>query len=111
ESEATSRSPRTSERSVIRRSPTMNRRVTPLANPPYDVVIAGSVRPPSATCMRPAPSSLLRCLDPFRRASPERVAVFGAKETEMADLGCSHLGWCDGQDFRLDRGKSRAQQF
>src|SRR4051794_18450390 len=94
----------------------MNRRVTPSANltesnPPYDLVIAGSVRPPSATCVRPAPSSLFRCLDPFRRASPERVAVLGAKETERADLGCPPLGWCDGQVFRLDRKKPRAQQF
>src|ERR1700726_4004006 len=54
---------------------------------------------------------LLARLDPFRGASPQRVAMLGAKETEMADPGRTHVGGRYGENFWLDRGKSRAQQF
>src|SRR6266576_6438038 len=55
--------------------------------------------------------SLLARLDPFRGASPQRVAMFGTEKTEMADLGRSHIGRRDGEDFRLDRDKACAKQF
>jgi len=50
-------------------------------------------------------------LDPFRRASPQRVAVFGSEEAHMADGAGAGVGGGDGDDLGLDRGKSRAQQF
>ena len=46
---------------------------------------------------------LLRRLHPFRGTAPERVAVLGAKEAEMAELGRAGVGGGDGQDFRLGR--------
>src|SRR6266851_4141011 len=56
-------------------------------------------------------ANLLARLDPFRRASPQRVAMLGAEETKMADLGRAGIGGRDGEDFRLGRRKSRAQKF
>src|SRR6266478_895916 len=56
-------------------------------------------------------ASLFRRLDPFRGASPERVAMLGTEKTKMADLGHSDVGGRDGEDFRLGRDKSRAEQF
>src|SRR6266852_9417166 len=56
-------------------------------------------------------ASLFRRLDPFRGTSPQRVAVFGAEKTEMADpLGADVRGR-NGQDFRIDGDEPRAQQF
>src|ERR1700676_5478219 len=55
-------------------------------------------------------ASLIRRLNPFRRTPPEGVAMLGAKETEMTDFGGAGVGGRDGQDLRLDRGKSGTQQ-
>ena len=37
-------------------------------------------------------ANLLRRLNPFRRTPPQRVAMLGAEETEMADLGGADIG-------------------
>src|SRR5712671_5376805 len=37
--------------------------------------------------------------------------MFGTEKTEMADPGRSDVGRRDGEDFRLGRDKSRAEQF
>src|SRR5450631_97719 len=54
---------------------------------------------------------LFRRLNPFRGASPQRVAVFGAEKTDMADPFGADVGGRNGQDFRLDGDKARAQEF
>src|ERR1700687_5115558 len=56
-------------------------------------------------------TSLVSRVNPFRRASPQRVAMFGAEETEMTDLCHAGVGGGDGEDFRLDRATARAKQF
>src|SRR6476660_4599777 len=56
-------------------------------------------------------AALLRRLDPFGGASPQRVAIFGPEKTEMADLGRPHVGRRDGEDLRLGRDKACAKQF
>src|SRR4029077_7232378 len=53
--------------------------------------------------------ALLCRLDPFRRTSPQRVAMVGTEKTEMADLVRSHIGWRDGEDLRPGRDISRAE--
>src|SRR5258705_2699539 len=50
--------------------------------------------------------SLFRRLDPFRGASPQRVAMFGTEKTEMADPGHSGVGRRDGEDLRLGPDKT-----
>src|SRR5664280_1648605 len=70
------------------------------------VSVFGSLKIESAMSCR-----LSRRLHPFRRTSPERVAMLRAKETKMADLGRSRVGGRDGQDFRLGRDKSRTKKF
>src|SRR5258708_27830773 len=37
--------------------------------------------------------------------------MVGTEKTEMADLGRSEMGGRDGEDLRLGRDKSRAEQF
>src|SRR5262249_32808370 len=49
--------------------------------------------------------------DPFGHAAPERVAVFGAEEAEMADLAGIDIGRPDRHHLRLGRGEAGAQQF
>src|SRR5215218_4443447 len=44
-------------------------------------------------------------------APRQRVAMFGAEETEMADLGSTGILRRHRDDLGLDRGKTRAQQF
>src|SRR5260370_26042903 len=66
---------------------------------------------PALARVRPTLSGLLRCLNPFRSAAPQRVAVLGAEKAEMADAGHRGLGGRDGQDFRPGRSKSRAKKL
>jgi hypothetical protein len=47
---------------------------------------------------------LSRRLHPFRGAAPERVAMLGSEEAQMADFGRAGVGGSDGQDFRLGCG-------
>ena len=54
---------------------------------------------------------LLARLKPFRGAAPQRVAKLRAKEAEMTDPGRADVGRRDGEEFGLDRRKSRAQEF
>src|ERR1700722_1087086 len=61
--------------------------------------------------LRDAVLMLLRRLHPFRGAAPERVAMFGAEEAEVADFGRTGVGGGDGQDFRLGGGKFRTQKL
>src|ERR1700716_3362871 len=61
--------------------------------------------------MRPAPTNLFRGLNPFRRTAPQRVAMFGAEKTEMADLGGARVSGGDGQDVRPGRRKPRTKKF
>src|SRR5260370_19091014 len=56
-------------------------------------------------------AALLARIDPFRGASPQRVAMFGTEKTEMADPGHSDICRRDGEDLRPGRDKARAEQF
>src|SRR6266851_2231990 len=56
-------------------------------------------------------ANLLHRLDPFRRAPPQRVAMLGAEESEMADFCDADVGGRYGEDFWLRRLKSGAQKF
>jgi hypothetical protein len=47
-------------------------------------------------------------LQPLSSSQPQRVAMFGTKEAEMADLACADVGRRDFDDIRSDRRKARA---
>src|SRR5579859_5309306 len=55
-------------------------------------------------------ASLLPRFHPLCGPTPERVAMLGAEEAEMADRGRAGVRRRNGQDFRRGRGKPRTQR-
>src|SRR6516162_962398 len=50
-------------------------------------------------------------LKPFGGAAPQRVAVLGPEEAEMAEFRGTDVRRRDGEDLRFDRREARAQQL
>src|SRR3974390_1674383 len=50
-------------------------------------------------------------LEPFGGTAPQRVAMLGSEEAEMAEFRSTDVRWRDGEDLGFDRRETRAQQF
>src|SRR3974390_2353867 len=50
-------------------------------------------------------------LEPFGGTAPQRVAMLGPEEAEMAEFRSTDVRWRDGEDLRFDRRETRPQQF